>query len=125
MSTKQSDNIGKAILVLLFCGGAPLFFMHGEWAKVLLKAYLLTVGVFFVVIFAYWESIREAWLWKAMVLFAVIHSCIILGMIALNLNFPWIDRLPRVAYAAVAWVALAETLLALAIIRRFRSRVDR
>jgi len=121
----RSDRVGKIILVLLFCGGIPFFVMHGEWARVALKIYALTVGVFFVVVSAYWESIRQLWFWKAMALLAVIHVFVALALVEINLNLPQIDRLPRAAYAGLAWVAVGETAMALFIVRRFRARRHR
>jgi hypothetical protein len=54
----------------------------------------------------------------------LVHSGIVLGLAKLNLEFPQIDRLPRVTYGVLMVVLSAEVLGFMRIIEAFRRKQD-
>jgi FtsH-binding integral membrane protein len=119
---KRFDSSARYILVAICCGGIPFFFVHGAWGELLLKAYLLTTLVFYVLLLGDWKSTSELWFWKAMIPIALIHLGIVLGVAKLNLDFPQIDRLPRVTYGGLTGVLVAEVLAFDRIVEAFRPK---
>jgi hypothetical protein len=121
---KRFDRIGKYIFIFLAGGGIPFFFVHGVWGELLLKAYLLTAFLLFILLWSDWESTNELWFWKAMIPIILVHSGILLGLAKLNLEFPQIDRLPRLVYGALTVVLGVEVLGFTRIIEAFRRKQD-
>jgi hypothetical protein len=101
LSGSRFDRIAKFGVILLSCGGIPFFFMPGVWGEVLLKVYLLTAFLFFILLSSYWESTSELWYWKAMVPISLVHAGIVTALVRLNFEFPQIDRLPRMTYSVL------------------------
>jgi hypothetical protein len=119
---KRFDRIAKYVLVSIGCGGTPFFFFHGVWAELLLKAYLLTALLLSGLLLSDWESTSELWFWKAMTPIVAVHSLVVLGLAKLNLEFPQIDRLPRVTYGVLTIVLSAEVLGSMRVIEAFRPK---
>jgi hypothetical protein len=122
-SAQRHEHLGKIILIVLFCGVLPFLFQYGEWSKILAKVYLLTICIFFLVLYVHSRSISEGWFWKAMLLVCLLHSGIVIGVIALNLLFPQMDHMPRAVYGALTGLMVAEGQVSLSIIERFKSRI--
>jgi hypothetical protein len=104
------DRITKYVAIAVACGGIPFFFIRGAWGELLLKAYLLTAPLLYVLLLRDWESTKHFWFWKAMIPIILVHSGIVLGLAMLNLEFPEIDRLPRAAYGVLAAILTVEVL---------------
>ena len=117
-----SDYLAKTIFVALACGVIPLIFVHGVWGKLLQKVYLLTVVLFFAVLWGYWGSTDERWFWKAMAPIVLIHSVIVFGIAKVNLAFPGIDELPGIVYSGLGFVLTGEILGSRWVIERCRAR---
>jgi hypothetical protein len=81
---KRSDRVAKYVLIIVSCGGVPFFFVHSVWSEMLLKAYLLTTLLLFVLVSSYWKSTRELWFWRAMIPILLIHGGIVVGLARLN-----------------------------------------
>jgi hypothetical protein len=94
----------------LACGVVPFLFVHGAWGELLQKVYLLTVFLLFVLLWANWESIAEPWFWKAMTAVVLVHSLIVVGLAKVNLEFPDMDRLPRMVYGVLSMILAGEIL---------------
>lgn len=124
LAGKRFDRITKYVLVVIGCGGAPFFFFHGVWAEILLKAYLLTALLLSGLLLSYWESTCELWFWRGMIPIITAHTLIVLGLAKLNLEFPQIDRLPRVTYGVLAAVLAAEVLGFMRVIEVFRPKKE-
>jgi hypothetical protein len=124
-SKKRVDHLEKYIFGVLVCGGIPFFFVHGVWGELLQKAYLLTAFLLFTLISSYRESTNEHWFWKAMASIVLIHSGLVFGLAKLNLEFPQIDRLPRMAYGALTLLLGAEVLGFMRVIEAFRPREEK
>ncbi len=122
MSGRQHDHVSKVILAILFCGVIPFVFHHGEWSKILAKAYSLTILIFFLIFYVHSKSIKDWWFWRAVLLVVPLHSAIVLGLVVLNLNFPEIDYVPRMAYGALTILFVAEGRAALWIVARYQSK---
>lgn len=118
----RSERVAIGIFVALACGGIPFFFVHGVWGELLQKAYLLTVFLFFILLWSYWELTSEPWFWKAIAAVVLAHSGIVFGMARLNFEFPAIDRLPRVVYSALTVVLVGEVLGSMRIINACRPK---
>jgi hypothetical protein len=121
-SKNRVDRVEKYIFGVLACGGIPFFFLHGVWGELLQKAYLLTAFLLFILISSYRESTNEPWFWKAMTPIVLVHSGIVIGIARLNLSFPQIDRLPRMAYGVLTLLLGAEVLGFMRIIEAFRPK---
>jgi hypothetical protein len=119
---KRFDRIAKYVLVTIGCGGIPFFFFHGVWAELLLKAYLLTTLLLYVLLLGDWASTRALWFWKAMIPIVTLHAAVVLGLAKLNLEFPQMDRVPRVTYGVLTVVLSAEVLGFMRIIEAFRPK---
>ena len=117
MSTRQRDHLAKITFAVLTCGVVPFIF-YGEWGKILAKAYLLTFLIIFLVLYVYWKSIRDWWFWRAVLVVLLLHSAIVVALVVLNLNFPGIDHLPRMAYQGVSILFVVEGRAALWIVAR-------
>ena|SRR5271165_7233638 len=122
LSEKRFDRVLLYGVVVLSCGGIPFFFMRGVWGEVLLKAYLLTTFLLFILLSSDWESTSELWFWKAMIPIILVHSGIVFGLAKLNFEFPQIDRLPRMVYGALTLVLGAEVLGSMRIIEACRPK---
>jgi len=64
---KRFDRVSKYVLVVIGCGCVPFFFFHGVRAEVLLKIYVMTALLLYVLLLGNWESANELWFWKAMI----------------------------------------------------------
>jgi hypothetical protein len=122
LSGKRFDRISKYVLVAIACSGVPFFFFHGVWAELLLKSYLLTTLLLYVLLLSDWKSTSELWFWKAMIPIITVHAAIVLGLAKLNLEFPQVDRVPRVTYGVLTAVLAAEVLGSTRIIEAFRPK---
>ena len=122
LSEKRFHRILRCGVVVLSCGGIPFFFVHSVRSELLLKAYLLTTFLLFTLLASYWESTNARWFWKAMAPIVIVHLGIVLGLAKLNLEFPQIDRLPRMAYGALTLVLSAEVLVSMRVIEAFRPK---
>jgi hypothetical protein len=122
ISGKRYDRVAMYGAVALSCGGIPFFFMHGVWGEVLLKAYLLTTFLLFIILSSDWESTNKLWFWKAMTPIILVHSGIVLGLAKLNFEFPGIDRVPRMVYGALTLILGAEVLGSMRIIEACRPK---
>jgi len=122
ISKKRFERIAKYIFVVAALGGIPFLFIHGVWGELLLKIYLLTTFLLLIVFYAYWESTKELWFWKAMIPILLIHSLVIFGLVKLNTQFPEIDRIPGVDYGALTLVLTAEALVSRRFIEAMRPR---
>lgn len=107
-SRKRSDLVAKCIFGVLACGVLPFLFVHGTWGELLQKAYLLTVFLLFVLLWAYWGSITESWFWKAMTGILLVHSLVVIGLAKMNLQFPEMDQLPGIVYGALSMILAGE-----------------
>jgi hypothetical protein len=125
ISKAKRDRVRKIVFVVLCIGCIPFFLWRGIWGEVLLKVYALTALVSFMILSSYWRSIREQWFWEAVGLILPIHIGIVLAVVWLNLSFPQIDRLPRVAYSLLTAVFLAEISTARRLIEGFRPEGSR
>ena len=117
-----SADITKIGIVILTFGGIPFFFVHSIWSEILFKVYLLTTFLLFIVINSYWESIKEFWFLKAIIVIILIHSGIVFAIGKINLEFPEIDRLPMATYSALTLLLGVEVLISLRIIESCRPK---
>jgi hypothetical protein len=107
---KRSDLVAKCVFAALVCGVIPFLFVHGAWGELLQKVYLLTAFLLFVLLWANWESIAEPWFGKAMTAIVLVHSLIVVGLAKMNLEFPDMDRLPRIVYGVLSIILTGEVL---------------
>jgi len=119
-SADRSERVAKGIFFALVCGAISFFFVHGVWAEVLQKTYLLTICLSFALLWGYWESVAERWFWKVMVAIVIVHTGILFVIARINLQFPEIDRVPRVAYGILSLVLAGEVLAARSLIEAHR-----
>lgn len=118
----KSNAASKCAIAILILGGVPFFFIHGVWGELLLKAYLLTALLAYILLSSYWESSGQRWFWEAMALVLLFHSPIVLALAKLNLEFPQIDRIPMATYSVLTLILGAELLISLRIIEAFRRK---
>jgi hypothetical protein len=109
-------------LILFLCGAAPFFFLNASWANAALMAYLLTAVLFGLLLPADYPPIGTRWFWKAMIPIAVLHLAIVLGLVAVNVEIPAINRLPRIVVGFVGIVAVLEWRVALRLIETFEPK---
>ena len=121
-SGSRSDYLAKWVFAAAVCGAIPFLFVHGVWGEFVQKAYLLTALLLFILLWSNWESTSERWFWKAMVAIVLVHSGVVLGIAKVNLEFPDIDRLPRMVYGALSLILAAETLGSMRLIEAFRPK---
>lgn len=112
----------KIRLVLFVCGGIPFLFLHAIWANAALVAYSLTAGLFGILLLGEYPPLGTRWFWRAIIVIGTIHSAIIVGLIALNLAVPAVNRLPRVLYGLLGVVLILEWRLSLRIIEACEPR---
>ena len=91
----------------------------------LLKPYLMTSFLAFILVYAYWQSRKEHWFWKAMLSIGLVHIGFMVVLCLINLAFPLIDSLPRVTFAVLTVFLGVEVKLALPVIETFRAREKR
>ena len=104
-------------LVLIGCSGLPLLFINAAWASLALKAYLLTTLLFGALLVPEYPPVRSGWFWKATLSIAVMHLLILVGLVAVSLEVPEVDELPRMMYGVLALVLVLEWRLSVRIIQ--------
>lgn|ERR1700687_2381020 len=112
----------KIRLILFLCGAAPFFFLNVSWANAALMTYLVTAGLFGLLLPGDYPPIETRWFWKAMTAIAILHLVVIVGLIALNVEIPAINRLPRILLGFVGIVAVLEWRVALRLIGTFERK---
>lgn len=130
MVKHPSNLFGRYVVVaVVVLGSAPFLYYehvdHGTWPKAIEKAYLVTAGLFAVLIHAYWQSIRRSWFWKALVPIALAHALIVLAIVKANLFAPAIDALPGYAYGGLLTLLSAEVYASIRIIDVFESKAHK
>jgi hypothetical protein len=107
---------GTIRLVLILCGGAPFLFLETSWANAAMLGYLLT-GLFFgFLLVGEYPPLGTSWFWKVMIPIVVLHASIVFGLVWLDLNFPMINKLPRILLGFAGIILVIEWQLALRII---------
>src|SRR5690348_5924612 len=97
-----------AVVALLTLGCVPFLFFQGPVARSLERSYLLAVAFFGVVIYAYWQSIRRIWFWKAMAMIVPVQVGIVYVVFKFDLVFPSLDKHPWIVYVLLPWVIYWE-----------------
>jgi hypothetical protein len=106
-------------IVVVVCCGLPLLFLHEAWANSALIGYSLTAVLFGILLIGEYPPFGTGWFWKTIVPVIIVHSMVVLGLVTLTLEFPEINRLPRVVYGLLGIILVAEWRLALRIIGTF------
>lgn len=110
-------------VALVVCGAAPLlYFWHAYWVHAALLAYLLTAGLFGIVLLGEYPPFRTAWFWKTMVPIVVVHSAIVGGVVWLNLEVPGINKAPRALYGFASLILAIEWRLSVRLINALEPR---
>ena len=122
MKQTRFDRRAKYIFIVIACGGLPFLFFEGTWSEAFLKLYLMTGFLMFILFYSYWESTKERWFWKAFIPISAGHMFVMLGLLTINLEFPQIDRLPRLTYGALTLVLGVEVLGSLRLLNALRSK---
>lgn len=122
MSEKKSRRTRKIVLVILFGGAIPFFLWGGVRGEVLLKAYILTALIAFMIFGSYWAFRKERWLWEAVSIIAPLHLGIVFSVVLFNLDFPQIDHLPRITYTILSLLFFIEASIARRIIEYYRRK---
>jgi hypothetical protein len=109
-------------IAVVVCFGLPFLFLHVAWANAALIGYSLTAVLFGVLLIGEYPPFGTNWFWKTMVPIIIVHSVVVVGLVTLTLEFPEINRLPRVAYGLLAVIVAAEWRLALRILETFEPK---
>lgn len=113
MTISRQDTLR---LVLVLCGAAPFFFfLHTNWARPTLLAYLPTACLFGLLLVPDYPPLHTSWFWKAMPPIVILHSAIVYGAVWLDLAVPEINHMPRMLYGFVGLIVVIEWQIA----RRF------
>jgi hypothetical protein len=108
------DNIRIA---LVLCGAVPLlYFWHAQWIHAALLTYLLTAGLFGVVLVAMYPPFGTNWFWRSIIPIVVGHLAIIFAFIWLDLEFPDINKWTRALYGFAVIILAIEWRLAILLI---------
>ena len=127
MEKEQKENTQMNWFVgIILAIGSPLFvlvFTNHHWAEIALKVYVCSAAVFgSLLLFLERQSLRERWLWMAMVPLLVLHSAAMYGLVVFNQAFPQIDRFPVATYGALVPLMALEGGILYVILERFRPK---
>ena len=114
MTVDRWDTI-RAV-VILCCAVPFFFFLHTHWARAALLAYLLTAVYFGLLLVPEYPPFPTVWFWKVLVPVSVMHSTIVWVLVWLDLEVPYVNKMPRALYGFAAVILFAEWRLAIRII---------
>src|SRR5579885_639621 len=104
-------------VVLVLSSGLPFFFFwHAYWMDAALLGYLMTAALFGLALPGSYPPIRTNWFWKTLVVITAIHSAIVFVFVYIDLQFPFVNKMPRVLYGFVGITLIAEWRLSVWII---------
>jgi hypothetical protein len=123
---------GRATYILICCGAAILVLWrvyahkHSIWPDFFVQAYLLTGGLFGILLIGDYPPFQSRWFWKSMTPIFFLHAAVIVILLMLTVEIAPIGlQLPtRMVYAFVGVTVLLEWWLCLWLIKMFRSRTD-
>lgn len=102
---------------IVLCGAIPfLFFWHRTWAPAALLGYSMTALFFCVALAGEYPPFASKWFWRAMLPIILIHCSLVTSLIWLDLEVPYINRMPRALYGVAAILLTAQWRLSLRII---------
>jgi hypothetical protein len=110
--------------IVIMAGAAPfLFFLDRSWAALALLIYLLTGGLFGMLLMPDYPRVGTITFWKSIVPIALLHLIVIGGIVYLYTMIPYVNKLPRMMYGFALLVVLLEWRISQRIIDTFtRSR---
>jgi len=81
-----------------------------------LIGYLMTALFFFVVLPREYPPFGSRWFWKAMIPIVIIHCAFVIGLVWLDLEVPYINKMSRALYGLATTLLVIEWRLSLRII---------
>jgi hypothetical protein len=129
MSYRKNNN---TLTYFLFgCGFLPLFIWslhdHGTWPRYLIMAYVMTAGLFGILMNGQYPPFASRWFWKAMLPIFVLHGAILVALFKISAVSSFIApiALPtRAVYGFIAVLIVLEWHICLRLIGWFRSIRD-
>jgi len=104
-------------IVLVLCGAVPLlYFWHAQWIHAAILSYLLTAGLFGVVLVAMYPPYGTSRFWKSIIPIVVGHTVIMSALVWVDLKFPYINMWPRALYGSAFIILTIEWRLAILLI---------
>ena len=129
MSDGKNSN---TLTYLLFgCGFLPLFIWrlhdHGTWPRYFIMAYVLTAGLFGILMSGEYPPFASRWFWKAMLPIFVLHGAILVALFkisAVSSSIVPIALPARTVYGFIGILIILEWRVCLRVIAWFRSIRD-
>jgi hypothetical protein len=129
MSYRKNNN--TLTYFLFACGFLPLFIwsLHddGSWPRYFMMAYVMTAGLFGILMNGEYPPFASRWFWKAMLPIFVLHGAILFALFKISVVSSSIVpiALPmRAVYGFVGVLIIFEWHVCLRIIAWFRSNLD-
>ena len=128
----DTRNRGRGTYVLICCGAAILVMWriyahkHSIWPDFFLQAYLLTGGLFGILLIGDYPPVGSRWYWKSMLPIFVLHTAVVFGLLGLTVQMAPLNlQLPtRMIYGFVGAAVVVEWWISLRVIELFRSLSD-
>ncbi len=96
--------------------------MSAVWAKPAFIVFTLTYVFFFVLMKGEYPPAWTSWFWRAVPLIVFLHSAVVLALVAIELEVPGVQGLPRILFGFLAIIVFIEWRISLWILDASRPK---
>jgi hypothetical protein len=104
-------------VAIVLTSAIPFVFFWGRaWMHAALIGYLMTALFFCAVLPGEYPPFASGWFWKAMIPIVLIHCALVTSIVLVDLEVPYMNKMPRALYGLATTLLVAEWRLSLRII---------